>query len=165
MRVTRRYRNPLLRRMPVPSAAHRLAVSGNALWRKSADTPDFEIAKHFHTLVVPTPLSRPRFAAVPSVARTVPPSAPFTLPNFFLSFTFFFRFSYIRVHTPTPLPTPPSLKIACSSPRKMPHTLAKNTRRRRRKTRREHAVSCVKKCSTVCNENVTAGIHFCRCSR
>lgn len=90
MRVTRRYRNPLLRRMPVPSAAHRLAVSGNALWRKSADTPDFEIAKHFHTLVVPTPLSRPRFAAVPSVARTVPPSAPFTLPNFFLSFTFFF---------------------------------------------------------------------------
>lgn len=101
MRVTRRYRNPLLRRMPVPSAAHRLAVSGNALWRKSADTPDFEIAKHFHTLVVPTPLSRPRFAAVPSVARTVPPSAPFTLPNFFLSFTsFFFSVSvHTRAHT------------------------------------------------------------------
>lgn len=84
MRVTRRYRNPLLRRMP--SAAHRLAVSGNALSRKSADTPDFEIAKHFHTLVVSTLCSRARARATFR-----------SLPDFCLSF--FPLSAHTRAHT------------------------------------------------------------------
>ena len=55
MRVTRRNRNPLLRRRPLVGLAHWLPVSGNALSRKLAATADFEIAKHFHTLMVSTP--------------------------------------------------------------------------------------------------------------
>jgi len=137
MRVTRQSRNPLLRRMPALSAAHRLAVSGNALWRKPAGMPDFEIAKHFHTLVVSTPPDGP-----PPRPLSFPPCGhcnvkrPLSALSLSLSLSIFFSLFF---H--------PSAR----------HRL-KSSRVSAGETPREHA-SPLRKCSNPRNENVS-GTHF-----
>ena len=79
MRVTRRNRNPLLRRRPLVGLAHWLPVSGNALSRKLAATADFEIAKHFHTLMVSTPPQSLCVCLFYSPPRPPPPSPRLTI--------------------------------------------------------------------------------------
>lgn len=100
-----------------------VASSGNALWRKLAATADFEIAKHFHTLMVfdattvaaapalvrsPLSLSLPPFFALPlcflvtaSSYRCYPLCTFFSFfyfPLFFSSFFFLLVFSLVFFH-------------------------------------------------------------------
>lgn len=66
-----------------------VASSGNALWRKLAATADFEIAKHFHTLMV---FDATTAAAAPALVRS-----PLSL-SLFLRFSLCLSASWLPPH-------------------------------------------------------------------
>lgn len=152
MRVTRWNRNPLLRRMPVLSAARRLAVSGNALWRKPAGTPDFEIAKHFHTLVVSTPPDRPPLPSPSPFPAPFPPPSSSPSCHCAHGATFrslcVFRFFFVSPHTRAHRRLKSRVLLKRVSRVQKTRVIAA-----RKCTTRSSNVVNAKKCLDLCNKN------------